>query len=74
MIGRFAHKLPEQLFTYWRQLGWSGYGNGLIWMTNPAGYEAILGDWLQGTPFENRDDLSVIARTAFGSIPKVLFP
>jgi len=68
VIERFAHKLPDQLFSYWRQLGWCGYGNGLIWMTNPAEYEAILENWLQGTPFEDRDDLSVIARTAFGEL------
>ena len=62
----YKHKLPEQIFTYWRGVGACGVGEGLFWMVNPAEYQETLDSWLEGTPFEDRDDLSVIARTAFG--------
>jgi len=68
VISAYEHKLPEQLFKYWRALGWCAYGDGLIWMVNPAEYEEILENWIEGTVFEDRDDLSVIARNAFGEL------
>ena len=68
VITTYHNRLPEQLFDYWRQLGWCGYGQGLLWMTNPAEYQPVLDNWLTGTLFEDRDDLSVIARTAFGEL------
>lgn len=34
--------------------------------TDSSEYQDILDNWLEGTPFEDRKDLSVIARTAFG--------
>jgi hypothetical protein len=68
VIKEYSGKLPAKLFEYWRELGWCGYGNGLIWMVNPKDYEDILEQRLRGTPFEDRDDLSVIARNAFGEL------
>jgi hypothetical protein len=68
VIEAYRHKLPEQLFVYWRALGACGFGDGLLWMTNPDEYQDLLDSWLEGTPFESRTDLSVIARTAFGSL------
>ena len=66
VMAAYRDKLPEQLFTYWRGVGACGFGEGLFWMVNPAEYQELLDSWLEGTPFEDRDDLSVIARTAFG--------
>lgn len=66
VINVYQDKLPEQLFIYWRALGACGFHNGLFWMTNPAEYQDLLDMWLDGTPFENRNNLSVIARNAFG--------
>jgi hypothetical protein len=68
VIEAYRDKLPEQLFTYWRALGACGFHNGLIWMVNPADYQDLLNSWLEGSPFENREDLSVIARNAFGEL------
>ena len=68
VIQEYQAKLPPQLFKYWQALGWCGYGNGLLWMTNPAEYQPILDNWLTGTLFEERNDLSVIARSAFGEL------
>lgn len=66
VIEAYRDKLPEQLFVYWRAVGACGFHNGLLWMTNPAEYQDLLDMWLDGSPFENRNDLSVIARSAFG--------
>ncbi len=67
-IESYANKLPDQLFTYWRALGASGFYNGLLWMVNPEEYQDILDSWLESSPFEKRTDLSVIARSAFGEL------
>jgi hypothetical protein len=68
VVEAYRGRLPEQLFAYWRELGSCGFGEGRFWMTNPAEYEEILNDWLEGTIFEDRNDLSVIARNAFGEL------
>lgn len=62
----YDRKLPKQLLTYWRGVGACSFKKGLFWLVNPADYQATLDSWLVGTKFENRDDMSVIARTAFG--------
>lgn len=66
VIEAYRHKLPERLFVYWRALGACGFHNGLFWIVNPEDYQDLLDSWLEGTPFEQRTGLSVIARTAFG--------
>ena len=63
-----AGLLPRQLFTYWREVGVCGFGDGLMWMTNPQEFEPLLARWLQGTLLRRRRDLAVIARTAFGEL------
>lgn len=68
VIEAYRGKLPEQLFVYWRAVGSCGFHNGLVWMTNPAEYQDLLDMWLDGSPFESRSDLSVIARSAFGCL------
>lgn len=60
--------VPPQLISYWHSFGWCGYANGLLWMTNPIEYQDILVSWLKGTSFEKRNDLSVVARSAFGEL------
>jgi len=68
IIKTYKDKLPIQLLSYWRELGWCSYGEGRIWMTNPSEYEDVLEDRLKGTKYEGRKDLSVIARSAFGAL------
>lgn len=68
VIETYRNKLPTQLFNYWRAIGASGFYNGLIWIVNPDEYQDLLDSWLEGSPFENRKDLSVIARSAFGEL------
>ena len=68
VINHYASVVPYQLIKYWHSLGSCAFGNGLVWLTNPADYKVTLEEWLQGTQFEGRKDLSVFARTAFGEL------
>jgi len=60
--------LPEQLLTYWQELGFSGFANGIFWLTNPADYQDILDRFLDETIFEEDDIYHVIARDAWGRL------
>ena len=67
-IERFRGRLPDQLLQYWREYGWSGYGNGLFWTVDPSDYAAVVEAWLEGTEFEGRDNYHAIALSAFGKV------
>ena len=67
-IKYYEHRLPPQLITYWRYLGWAGFANGLFWLVNPADYKHVVDLWLDGSPFEYHDQYHVIARSAFGEL------
>ncbi|WP_394392902.1 GAD-like domain-containing protein [Shewanella woodyi] len=64
----FEDKLPTRLLEYWQEYGFCGWGEGLLWVVNPADYADILTTWLSDTPFENADNYYVIARSAFGEL------
>lgn len=67
-LRRWAGRLPGQLLTYWRQEGWCSYGRGLVWTVDPDAYEALLPQWLEGTPLAELDTFHVFARSAFGDL------
>lgn len=67
-VERWRGRLPEQLLTYWKEEGWSGYAGGLIWTVNPDEYEDLIEAWLADTPLEKLDMFHVIARSAFGNL------
>ncbi|WP_246616302.1 GAD-like domain-containing protein [Shewanella sairae] len=60
--------LPDRLLEYWQQLGFSGFQNGLFWITNPAEFEDVLESFLEGTEFADYDNYHVIARSAYGEL------
>ena len=60
--------LPEQLLFYWEQVGFSGFQNGLFWITNPSEFEDIVDAYLDGTEFQDYDNYHVIARGAYGQL------
>ncbi|MGR3983526.1 GAD-like domain-containing protein [Pseudoalteromonas sp. 1181_04] len=67
-IEAYRGKLPDQLLEYWQILGFSGFADGLFWLTNPADYQDILDRFLEDTPFEHDDIYYVIARNAWGNL------
>jgi hypothetical protein len=68
IINKYRYKLPDQLISYWKQYGFSGYGKGLFWVVNPEEYDDVLDTWLGETHFVEQDALYVIARSAFGDL------
>ncbi|HET7795477.1 MAG TPA: GAD-like domain-containing protein [Rhizobacter sp.] len=68
VIRKFRGKLPDQLLTYWQELGFCGFKNGLFWLVNPDDYEAELEAWLGDTEVVEQDAYYVIARSGFGRL------
>ncbi|RXE86807.1 GAD-like domain-containing protein [Pseudoalteromonas sp. A757] len=72
-IEAYRGLLPDNLLEYWQKYGFCGWGEGRLWIVNPADYQGVLGSWLKGTRFEQMqrnglDDFSVIAIDAFGEM------
>lgn len=67
-IDAYRDILPDRLLEYWHQVGFSGYGDGLFWITNPAEFEDVLDALLDGTDLANYDNYHVIARSAYGEL------
>jgi len=65
---RFKGKLPDALLAYWKELGFSGFLDGLFWLTNPDDYEGALEEWIGDTSIMEEDSYYVIGRTAFGDL------
>ncbi|WP_081065811.1 GAD-like domain-containing protein [Burkholderia multivorans] len=61
-------KMPDRLLRYWKEEGWCGYADGLLWMVDPGDYEDVVDEWLDGSRLEQLDAFHVIARTAFGKL------
>jgi hypothetical protein len=57
----FEKLLPGALLSHWRDAGWAGWADGLLWTVDPAALDGVPGDWL-GSDVQ---DAAVIARTAF---------
>lgn len=68
VIDKYAGKLPPRLLAYWKDLGFSGFADGLIWITNPDDYVGALQEWIGDTPIVDEDTYHVIARTGFGHL------
>lgn len=67
-VEKYRGRLPDQLLTYWEVEGWCAYDDGLIWTVNPADYEDLIDEWLEGSPLEEIDAYHVIARSAMGDL------
>ncbi|WP_415674755.1 GAD-like domain-containing protein, partial [Vibrio neptunius] len=67
-IERYRGILPDKLLEYWQQMGFSGFQDGLFWITNPAEFEDVLESFLKGTEFADYDNYHVIARNCYGQL------
>ena len=67
-IEKYKDILPKELMYYWETHGFSSFLDGLFWLTDPDEYTQIVQEYLKGTPYENRKDLYVIFRSAFGKL------
>lgn len=67
-IERYRDKLPPKLLEYWRLLGFSGFMNGLFWITDPAEFDDDMELWIGDTPLVEEDAYHVIGRSGFGDL------
>lgn len=68
IIESYRGVLPDELLTYWENDGWTSYSKGLFWLVNPVDYDEIIQEYLASTPLNGRQNLYVIARSAFGKL------
>jgi hypothetical protein len=68
LIEKYQGVLPDELLYYWKEYGFSSFLDGLFWLTNPDEYMELVEEYLKDTPFENRKNLYVVARSAFGEL------
>ena len=68
-LEKFRGKLPEALLDAWRSAGWCGFGEGLVWLTNPDELRDPLREW---APLLEEwgigPEAHVILRGAFGHL------
>ena len=67
-IKKYQGVLPDELLQHWQKDGWCSYKRGIFWLVNPEEYASLMRDYLQGSVFQDRKDLYVVARTAFGKL------
>jgi len=67
-IERYKGKLPSLLLSYWKEHGWCGVGEGILWLVNPQEYEAVVASWIENTALEALDTFHLVARSAFGDL------
>ena len=45
-ISAYRDRLPPELLQLWSDAGWCSYGNGLLWVVDPAQLSDVLEDWI----------------------------
>lgn len=64
VLRAYAGVLPDELIAHWREAGWCAYGEGLLWVVDPAQFEGVIDEWVDvqgGKPH-------VFLRTAFAHL------
>lgn len=66
----YGEQLPELMLDLWREVGFAGFGDGLLWVCDPHAWQPIVNTWLDGVdlPDEYRGEQVPIFRTAYGKI------
>ncbi|OBB97162.1 GAD-like domain-containing protein [Mycolicibacterium peregrinum] len=66
----YGDQLPELMLDLWREIGFAGFGNGLLWVCDPHAWQPIVDTWLDGVelPDHYRGGQIPIFRTAYGEI------
>ena len=67
-IESYRGVLPDKLLEYWSMVGFSGFQDGLFWITNPAGFDDALEAFIRDTDFVYYDNCQVFARSAYGEL------
>ena len=64
---QFRNVVPELLLTFWREFGFSGFGDGIYWICDPVAWQPAVDAWTQDlAPPIGYDRWLAVSRTAFG--------
>jgi hypothetical protein len=64
---RFSGVVPDLLLTFWREFGFSGFGNGLFWICDPVAWQPAVDLWTGDVDLPmGPDRWHAVTRTAFG--------
>lgn len=61
---KYTGVLPDHLIAEWREVGWCGFSQGLLWLVNPEDLAEPVTEWL-GT---DGSGAHAFVRTAFGDV------
>ncbi|RIT59355.1 GAD-like domain-containing protein [Mycobacteroides abscessus] len=71
-VRAYTGLVPDCLISYWQEFGFSGFGNGLIWLVDPIEWklttEEILLDSVQHPRLGDDAQYIPFARSAFGKV------
>lgn len=68
-IDTYRGLVPDALLSYWKEFGFAGFGDGIVWLTDPIEWRhttKILTEGLNHPDLDNDVTYIPYARTAFG--------
>ncbi len=51
-FSEFAGLVPDLLIEFWREFGYSGFHNGLLWICDPVEWQPAVDAWTAGLELE----------------------
>lgn len=69
-FNEYGNLLPESMLDLWREMGFAGFGEGLLWICDPRSWQPMVNTWLDGVslPDSYAGTQIPIFRTAYGQI------
>ncbi|MEV0359710.1 GAD-like domain-containing protein [Nocardia sp. NPDC050697] len=69
-LAEYGERLPGLALALWRELGFAGFGAGLLWSCDPHRWQPIVDAWLAGAalPAGYAGEAIPLLRTAYGKI------
>lgn len=68
-FSEFAGSVPDLLIDFWREFGYSGFHNGLLWICDPVEWQPAVDAWTAGVELATGPDQWIaVTRTAFGAM------
>ncbi|MBO0854585.1 MAG: DUF1851 domain-containing protein [Nocardia sp.] len=65
----FAGVVPDLLLRFWRELGFSGFGDGALWLCDPVRWQPAVDAWTADLDLPMGEDSWIaVSRTAFGEM------
>ncbi|MFB8003509.1 GAD-like domain-containing protein [Nocardia sp. NPDC056000] len=66
---KYRDVVPEFLLRVWRELGFSGFLDGLVWVCDPDVWQPVVDEWTAGLRLSiGSDEWIAVSRSAFGQM------